>query len=1017
MPFSRRSQLMLWKFEDRIAPVAGTLDPSFGGGDGIAKFDLPGYYSVEARGVAVQPDGKTVLAGKADSPSGLQAAVFRLNVDGTLDTSFSADGVATVAIDGQNAQFYDTALQSDGKIVASGSVGWGSNFMVLVARFDANGTLDTTFDGDGMVTTDLTPRDENGFSMALQTDGKIVVCGNILSDSTDGFLFLRYTTTGALDPTFSLDGIQKYNSGGSGSLGRSVAIQPDGKIVGAGYGPSAGSGARGIMLVRLNEDGTFDTSFDGDGIVTTLFPGTDFSEGYDVAILPDGRLTAVGNGAVNSMGQAVIARYLSTGELDNSFDQDGRKVFEFSPDSQGSTLTTVTADHTGRIVAAGYTAFPSDGLLMRFNEDGSLDAGFGVGNFLLAPGIVFTNAGGSEEIYDMNIQPDGRIVTVGRSDGSVVAIRYQGDTSAVADQYSATEDAILQIAAPGVLANDTIVDVNPGAALVDAPVHAAAFVLNPDGSFDYTPVANYNGPDAFTYQLVDGSFASNIVAVSINVQPVNDPPSAADDSYNYPFHSPYTVSAANGVLSNDSDIDGDTLHAILVTPPAGGTLDLQDDGSFTFSYSNGSTNTFSFTYKVNDGTVDGPTVSVTLSRLPNQPPVAANDFYQMPFASPLTVFAADGVLKNDSDAEDQPITAAVISAPATGTLTFEPDGSFTYAFAASFVGSVTFTYKLSDGQDESDPATVTLTREGLIHVEDRTLTVIGSAGADVVRIQPAGGGTIRVGILNATGLVWKQVRPGHRPFARVEVLLGPGNDRLDAAVGMLPIRAIGGAGNDVIRTGPAKDTIFGDDEAGGTGNDVIDAGGGRNTVSGGSGDNVIQTGAGPDTITAGDGRQDINSGGGNDTITVGSGGSSINAGAGNDLVILAGGQNWVQGGSGNDVLIGGSATDALFGDGGNDLLVGGLGSDLLDGGAGNDILFDGQVSLTNPATDSLAKVLASYVPNRRSSLLNITNRVVVAFDQAGTDNLIGGRGIDWFWSSDILDVNDRRSTEPLNAAN
>src|SRR5207247_1830379 len=128
----------------------------------------------------------------------------------------------------------------------------------------------------------------------------------------------------------------------------------------------------------------------------------------------------------------------------------------------------------------------------------------------------------------------------------------------------------------------------------------------------------------------------------------------------------------------------DTLHAILVTPPAAGTLDLHDDGSFSFSYPDGSTATVTFTYKVNDGTVDGPTATVTLSRRPNQPPVAVNDTYPLPFASPLTISAADGLLKNDSDDEGQALTATLVSPPATGTLTFQPDGSFTYEFAPSF---------------------------------------------------------------------------------------------------------------------------------------------------------------------------------------------------------------------------------------------------------------------------------------------------------------------------------------------
>src|SRR5262249_39325947 len=152
------------------------------------------------------------------------------------------------------------------------------------------------------------------------------------------------------------------------------------------------------LLVRLNADGTPDTSFDGDGIVTTLFPGTGSTEGYGVAVLPDGRLAVVGAGVVGAFGQHAAARYLPGGPLDNAFDQDGRVLIQYTPDAQGGVLTGVAADQSGRIVAAGFTAFPHDGVVMRFNENGSTDATFGVGNFLLKPGIVFTNAGGSDEI-------------------------------------------------------------------------------------------------------------------------------------------------------------------------------------------------------------------------------------------------------------------------------------------------------------------------------------------------------------------------------------------------------------------------------------------------------------------------------------------------------------------------------------------------------------------------------------------------------------------------------------------
>ena len=161
----------------------------------------------------------------------------------------------------------------------------------------------------------------------------------------------------------------------------------------------------------------------------------------------------------------------------------------------------------------------------------------------------------------------------------------------------------------------------------------------------------------------------------------------------------------------------------------------------------------------------------------------------------------------------------------------------------------------------------------------------------------------------------------------------------------------------------------------------------------------------------------IDAGLGHDTVTAGSGGSFVDAGGGNDLVTAAGGANWLIGGSGRDVLVAADGNDLLDGGLGNDLIVGGLGVDTVEGGTGHDILFDGVVTVKNPATDSLAKVLATYVPTRRSSLVNITNRINVTFDATTVDNLTGGLGVDWFWTIDALDVTDRKSTEPLNAMN
>jgi Ca2+-binding RTX toxin-like protein len=691
---------------------------------------------------------------------------------------------------------------------------------------------------------------------------------------------------------------------------------------------------------------------------------------------------------------------------------------------------------------------------------------------------VFTDAGGGEEINDLAIRADGRIVTAGVSDDYVAAFRYLGDSGyPVADQYETSEDTPLHVDAPGLLANDTIQSGNPTAALVQGPVHGAVTV-NADGSFDYTPAANFNGTDSFTYNLIDGSYSSGAATVTLTVHPVNDPPVANDDNYQLPRMTPLslTVPAAQGVLANDTDPDGDLpLHAILVDPPAQGNVTLNDDGSFTYSFPADLNGSVTFTYKVNDGTVDGSTATVTLTRTadqaptavddayalpfnspltvsaaqgvlandtdpegdpitaslvsgpstgtltfnadgsfqfafpPNfggpetftyqvadgrlagtigtvtltrsldQPPVAHNDSYVLPFASPLVVPAATGVLANDTDAEGDPITPTLVSPPAVGTVTFNADGSFSYAFPADLVGPVTFTYKVADPTYEGNTATVTLTRQGLADVSNGTLTLIATGGSDVIRLRPAGTG-VAVEMQSPLGIVRQVYRaPAGTPkIKRVDVELGPGNDRFDSTALSLPVRVVGGAGDDVIYTGRGNDTIFGD---------LADG-----------------TGTGADVIS---------SGAGNDTVTAGSGGSFIDAGAGNDLVTVAGGSNWVQGGAGNDVLVGGTGNDVLEGGAGKDLLVGGLGADVLDGGAGTDILFDGTVTLTNPATDSLAAILAAYNPTKHSALVGLSARLT-AISDAAIDSLTGGAGTDWFWAS-APDILDRLGTEPLNA--
>jgi uncharacterized delta-60 repeat protein len=288
----------------------GSLDPSFSG-DGKQTTLWGGFGEGEATGVALQSDGKIVAVGITNIHGShtRDFALARYTLNGSLDPSFSGDGKQTTEL-GFLGEFgvefawaNGVAIQADGKIVA---VGEASDIPAFaLARFNPNGSLDTSFSGDGLQTTDFGVG-AAGSEAAVQGDGKIVVVGwtTPAPGETLDFALARYNLNGTLDPSFSGDGLQTTDFlFGDGDQANDVAIQASGRIVAVGL---AGGGATGndFGLARYNANGTLDTSFSGDGRKRTNFGGSDGANG--VALQGDGRIVAVGAGN----GEFALARYL-----------------------------------------------------------------------------------------------------------------------------------------------------------------------------------------------------------------------------------------------------------------------------------------------------------------------------------------------------------------------------------------------------------------------------------------------------------------------------------------------------------------------------------------------------------------------------------------------------------------------------------------------------------------------------------------------------------------------------------
>jgi len=401
-----------------VLAVDGDLDPAFGtDGKVLTDFD---HSTDIANAVAVQADGKLVVVGTTyqdNDFSDEDFAVARYNPDGTLDKTFGVGGKVQTDFPGLAAVASSVVVQPDGKIVVAGGAfplfTFAGDFKV--ARYNSNGSLDTSF-GDGGIVTTTFPEGSYAFDVALQADGKIIAAGTVFVDFNPGessdtdFALARYNPDGTPDATFGNGGQVSTDFLGLEDDALSVLIQPDGKIVAVGSANDPAS-FYDFAAVRYLSNGTLDTTFGVAGKVHTDFGDQNFDRARSGALQPDGRIVAAGfatsqNGGVQNF---AVARYTSNGVLDTSFGTDGMTQIDFGSCCQSANKVLLQGN--GTIIVVGYAnteSSDSDFLLARLTSDGSLDPTFGAG------GKVRTSFG------DLNggangavLQPDGKIVAVG----------------------------------------------------------------------------------------------------------------------------------------------------------------------------------------------------------------------------------------------------------------------------------------------------------------------------------------------------------------------------------------------------------------------------------------------------------------------------------------------------------------------------------------------------------------------------------------------------------------------------
>src|SRR6266852_7321224 len=398
----------------------GTFDAGFSGGAVATKID-PSEYEY-ALAVTLQTDGKIIAAGHSVLAGQGVIALVRYNANGSLDTgNFGSNGIVRTAVPSVNAVGTAVVVQGDGKPLVAGSTfdpSTGTAGIVL-ARYSANGSLDTAGFAGGFVSAPIGPGTSvDNASLALQGDGSIVVAG---ATSTGNFVLRRYGSTGVLDPNFGTTGTGGTTTThvGPSAMSPAIALQLDGKIIAAGASGSFASPPMNAVLVRYKTDGTLDTSFGGAGtgmVFTDTVPSSNNFANAVAVQTPGDKIVVAGHAFVDfaaDTSDIALLRYNADGTPDTGFGTNGTGAVVTNLGAFDNAFSVALyPDPDNRIVVSGNTGSGASvsAAVLRFTPNGALDTTFGTG------GIVTASPTGPSAAASANavlVQPDRSVVVVG----------------------------------------------------------------------------------------------------------------------------------------------------------------------------------------------------------------------------------------------------------------------------------------------------------------------------------------------------------------------------------------------------------------------------------------------------------------------------------------------------------------------------------------------------------------------------------------------------------------------------